>query len=68
MNNDIICTNNDFIVKTEKEKDYLDDLKFILGKMKKKFSFEYNGVKFVSDREIIGIEPETYKLIYKNNN
>jgi hypothetical protein len=55
-------------VLTEKEKDYLDDLKFILGKMKKKFSFEYNGVKFVSDREIIGIEPETYKLIYKNNN
>jgi hypothetical protein len=52
----------------EKEKDYLDDLKFILGKMKKKFSFEYNGVKFVSDKEIIGIEPETYKLIYKNNN
>jgi hypothetical protein len=55
-------------VLTEKEKDYLDDLKFILGKMKKKFSFEYNGVKFVSDKEIIGIEPETYKLIYKNNN
>jgi len=55
-------------VLTEKEKDYLDDLKFILGKMKNKFSFEYNGVKFVSDREIIGIEPETYKLIYKNNN
>jgi hypothetical protein len=55
-------------VLTEKEKDYLDDLKFILGKMKKKFSFEYNGVKFVSNREIIGVEPETYKLIYKNNN
>jgi hypothetical protein len=55
-------------VLTEKEKDYLDDLKFILGKMKKKFSFEYNGVKFVSNREIIGIEPETYKLIYKKNN
>jgi hypothetical protein len=55
-------------VLTEKEKDYLDDLKFILGKMKKKFSFEYNGVKFVSDREIVGVEPETYKLIYKNNN
>ena len=55
-------------VLVEKEKDYLDDLKFILGKMKKKFSFEYNGIKFVSDKEIIGIEPETYKLIYKNNN
>lgn len=55
-------------VLTEKEKDYLDDLKFILSKMKKKFSFEYNGVKFVSNREIIGIEPKTYKLIYKNNN
>ena len=55
-------------VLVEKEKDYLDDLKFILSKMKKKFSFEYNGVKFVSDREIVGIEPKTYKLIYKNNN
>lgn len=52
----------------EKENEYLDDLKMVLRKLKKKYSFIYNGVKFVSDREIIGVEPETYKLIYKNNN
>jgi hypothetical protein len=40
----------------------------VLKKLKKKYTFIYNGVKFVSDREIIGVEPETYKLIYKNNN
>lgn len=51
-----------------KEKEYLDDLKIVLNKLKKKYTFIYNGVKFVSDREIVGIEPETYKLIYKNNN
>ena len=51
-----------------KEKEYLDDLKMVLNKLKKKYKFIYNGVKFVSDREIVGIEPETYKLIYKNNN
>ena len=34
----------------------------------RKVTFIYNGVKFVSDREIVCIEPETYKLIYKNNN
>ena len=51
-----------------KEKEYLDDLKMVLNKLKKKYTFIYNGVKFVSDREIVGIEPETYKLIYKNNN
>ena len=52
----------------EKENEYLDDLKMVIKKLKKKYTFIYNGVKFVSDREIIGIEPETYKLIYKNNN
>jgi len=52
----------------EKENEYLDDLKIVLKKLKKKYTFIYNGVKFVSDREIIGVEPETYKLIYKNNN
>ena len=51
-----------------KEKEYLDDLKMVLNKLKKKYTFIYNGVKFVYDREIVGIEPETYKLIYKNNN
>ena len=54
--------------KTDREKDYFDDLKMVLKKLKKKYTFIYNGVKFVSDREIIGVEPETYKLIYKNNN
>jgi hypothetical protein len=54
--------------KTDKEKDYFDDLRMVLKKLKKKYTFIYNGVKFVSDREIIGVEPETYKLIYKNNN
>jgi len=52
----------------KKEREYLDDLKMVLGKLKKKYTFIYNGVKFISDREIIGIEPKTYKLIYKNNN
>lgn len=54
--------------KTDREKDYFDDLRMVLKKLKKKYTFIYNGVKFVSDREIIGVEPETYKLIYKNNN
>lgn len=35
--------------------------------MKKKYSFIYDGIKFISDKEIIGVEPKTYKLIYKNN-
>lgn len=54
--------------KTETEKDYFDEFKLVMKKLKKKYTFIYNGVKFVSDREIVGIEPETYKLIYKNNN
>jgi hypothetical protein len=54
--------------KTEREKDYFDEFKLVMKKLQKKYTFIYNGVKFVSDREIVGIEPETYKLIYKNNN
>jgi hypothetical protein len=54
--------------KTETEKDYFDEFKLVMKKLKKKYTIIYNGVKFVSDREIVGIEPETYKLIYKNNN
>ena len=34
---------------------------------KKKYSFIYDGIKFISDKEIIGVDPKTYKLIYKNN-
>jgi hypothetical protein len=54
--------------KTETEKDYFDEFKLVMKKLKKKYTFIYNGVKFISDREIIGVEPDTYKLIYKNNN
>jgi hypothetical protein len=50
------------------ERDYFDEFRVIMKKLQKKYFFEYNGVKFVSDREIIGVEPDTYKLIYKNNN
>lgn len=35
---------------------------------RKKHYFIYDGIKFISDKEIIGVEPNTYKLIYKNNN
>ena len=52
----------------EKERDYFDEFRLVMKKLQKKYLFEYNGVKFVSDREIVGIEPDTYKLIYKNNN
>lgn len=52
----------------ENEKDYLSELNLVLKKLKKKYVFEYKGIKFISNREIIGIEPETYKLIYKKNN
>ena len=37
------------------EKDYFDDFRFVTNKLKKRFMFEYNGVKFVSNREIIGV-------------
>ena len=57
---------NETEIKTER--DYFDEFKLVMKKLQKKYFFEYNGVKFVSDKEIIGIEPETYKLIYKNNN
>ena len=55
-------------LKIEKERDYFDEFRLVMKKLQKKYLFEYNGVKFVSDREIVGIEPDTYKLIYKNNN
>jgi hypothetical protein len=48
------------------EKDYFDDFRFVMNKLKKRFMFEYNGVKFVSNREIIGVNPKTFELIYKN--
>jgi hypothetical protein len=50
----------------ETERDYLSELKLVLKKLKRKYVFEYKGIKFISNREIIGIEPETFKLIYKN--
>ncbi len=53
---------------TNKEKDYFDEFRLVMKKLQKKYTFIYNGVKFISDREIIGVEPDTYKLIYKNNN
>jgi hypothetical protein len=55
-------------LKKEKEKDYFDEFKLVMKRLQKKHVFEYNGVKFVSDKEIIGIEPDTFKLIYKKNN
>lgn len=55
-------------MKKEKEKDYFDEFLFVMRRLQKKYIFEYNGVKFVSNKEIVGIEPETFKLIYKNNN
>jgi hypothetical protein len=50
------------------EKDYFDDFRFVMNKLKKRFMFEYNGVKFVSNREIIGVNPKTFELIYKKEN
>ena len=35
---------------------------------RKKYQFIYDGIKFISDKEIIGVEPGTYKLIYKKDN
>jgi hypothetical protein len=55
-------------MKKEKEKDYFDEFLFVMRRLQKKYIFEYNGVKFVSNKEIVGVEPETFKLIYKNNN
>lgn len=49
------------------EKDYFDEFRFMLSKLRNKHRFEYNGVKFVSNREIIGINPKTFELIYKEN-
>ena len=50
------------------EKDKIERLLESVGMNKKKYYFIYNGIKFISNKEIIGIEPDTFKLIYKNNN
>jgi hypothetical protein len=48
--------------------DKIEDLLHSIGLKRKKYFFIYDGIKFVSDKEIIGVEPKTYKLIYKNEN
>ena len=48
------------------EKTKIEKLLNYIGMKSKKYHYVYNGVKFVSDKEIIGINPNTYKLIYKN--
>jgi hypothetical protein len=50
------------------EKDKIERLLESIGMNKKKYYFIYNGVKFISNKEIIGVEPNTYKLIYKQDN
>lgn len=50
------------------EKDYFDDFSFVMNNLKKRFMFEYKGVKFVSNKEIVGVNPKTFELIYKNKN
>jgi len=59
---------NKIMEKQMTEKDYFDDFRFVMNKLKKRFMFEYNGVKFVSNREIIGVNPKTFELIYKKEN
>jgi len=53
---------------TSCEKTKIEKLLNYIGMKSKKYHYVYNGVKFVSDKEIIGINPNTYKLIYKNEN
>lgn len=50
-----------------KENDTIEKLLESVGMKKKKYYFIYNGVKFISNREIVGIDPKTFKLIYKDN-
>jgi hypothetical protein len=47
----------------------LDTDEYLLETLRtrKKYFFIFDGIKFVSDKEIIGVEPKTYKLIYKHN-
>lgn len=50
-----------------KENDTIEKLLESVGMKKKKYYFIYNGVKFISNREIVGVDPKTFKLIYKDN-
>jgi len=51
----------------KQEKDTIERLLESVGMKKKKYYFIYNGVKFISNREIVGVDPITFKLIYKDN-
>jgi hypothetical protein len=51
----------------KQEKDTIERLLESVGMKKKKYYFIYNGVKFISNREIVGVDPKTFKLIYKDN-
>jgi hypothetical protein len=51
----------------KEEKDTIERLLESVGMKKKKYYFIYNGVKFISNKEIIGVDPKTFKLIYKDN-
>lgn len=51
----------------KEEKDTIERLLESVGMKKKKYYFIYNGVKFISNREIVGVDPKTFKLIYKDN-
>jgi hypothetical protein len=62
---DFVITQNVNLLKDAKDTDE-SLLKTLLTK--KKYFFIYDGIKFISDKEIIGVDPKTYKLIYKNNN
>ena len=61
---DLVITKN---TKTNHKKD-TDEYLLECLRTRKKYFFIFDGIKFVSDKEIIGVEPKTYKLIYKNNN
>jgi hypothetical protein len=47
------------------EKTKIEKLLNYIGMKSKKYCYIYNGVKFISNKEIVGVEPETFKLIYK---
>jgi len=57
------------ITKNTKTNHKTDTDEYLLESLRtrKKYFFIYDGIKFVSDKEIVGVEPKTYKLIYKNN-
>jgi len=50
---------------TSCEKEKIKKLLNYVGMKSKKYYYVYNGVKFVSNKEIIGVDPKTFKLIYK---